>query len=396
MKKICLFLTLLIGLFLVSINAKAIEGIDVSLWQGKIDFEEVKNDGIKIVYIRSSAGNSYKDRDFEQNYKEALENYLDIGFYHFVTARNVREAKEQARFFAKVIAGKKADCRLAMDFEVLRGLTKKEVNDISRAFLSTLKELTQKELVIYSDLYNARNMFDEELLQEYPLWLAEYTKRPSINSWIGWQYTDRGKVLGISGNVDRDTFKSEIYLSDKNEIKEPNIKEDDKIKTIYYRVHFGDNLTKIARKYHVTLNSILKDNNIKNPNLIFPNEVIKIKTDYDYNVSSNGDKNTYIVKKNDNLTKIARIFDTLVSNLVTWDNIKNPNLIYPGQILNIKPRNNDHLIKYVIKEDDTLLDIAKDYKISILELKIINKIKDVDKILAGDILYIPESYILEE
>lgn len=396
MKKICLFLTLLIGLFLVSINAKAIEGIDVSLWQGKIDFEEVKNDGIKIVYIRSSAGNSYKDRDFEQNYQEALENNLDIGFYHFVTARNVREAKEQARFFAKVIAGKKADCRLAMDFEVLRGLTKKEVNDISRAFLSTLKELTQKELVIYSDLYNARNMFDEELLQEYPLWLAEYTKRPSINSWIGWQYTDRGKVLGISGNVDRDTFKSEIYLSDKNEIKEPNIKEDDKIKTIYYRVHFGDNLTKIARKYHVTLNSILKDNNIKNPNLIFPNEVIKIKTDYDYNVSSNGDKNTYIVKKNDNLTKIAIIFDTLVSNLVTWDNIKNPNLVYPGQILNIKPRNNDHLIKYIIKEDDTLLDIAKDYKISILELKIINKIKDVDKILAGDILYIPESYILEE
>lgn len=396
MKKICLFLTLLIGLFLVSINAKAIEGIDVSLWQGKIDFEEVKNDGIKIVYIRSSAGNSYKDRDFEQNYQEALENNLDIGFYHFVTARNVREAKEQARFFAKVIAGKKADCRLAMDFEVLRGLSKKEVNDISRAFLSTLKELTQKELVIYSDLYNARNMFDEELLQEYPLWLAEYTKRPSINSWIGWQYTDRGKVLGISGNVDRDTFKSEIYLSDKNEIKEPNIKEDDKIKTIYYRVHFGDNLTKIARKYHVTLNSILKDNNIKNPNLIFPNEVIKIKTDYDYNVSSNGDKNTYTVKKNDNLTKIARIFDTLVSNLVTWYNIKNPNLIYPGQILNIKPRNNDHLIKYVIKKDDTLLDIAKDYKISILELKIINKIKDADKIFEGDIIYIPESYILEE
>lgn len=396
MKKICLFLTLLIGLFLVSINAKAIEGIDVSLWQGKIDFEEVKNDGIKIVYIRSSAGNSYKDRDFEQNYQEALENNLDIGFYHFVTARNVTEAKEQARFFAKVIAGKKADCRLAMDFEVLRGLSKKEVNDISRAFLSTLKELTKKELVIYSDLYNARNMFDEELLQEYPLWLAEYTKRPSINNWIGWQYTDRGKVLGISGNVDRDMFKSEIYLSDKNEIKEPHIKDEDKIKTIYYRVHFGDNLTKIARKYHVTLNSILKDNNIKNPNLIFPNEVIKIKTDYDYNVSSNGDKNTYIVKKNDNLTKIARIFDTLVSNLVTWDNIKNPNLIYPGQILNIKPRNNDHLIKYVIKEDDTLLDIAKDYKISILELKIINKINDVDKILAGDIIYIPESYILEK
>lgn len=66
------------------------QGIDVSRWQGNIDFSRVKASGISIVYIKSSEGKSYIDPYFEKNYANAKVNGLRIGFYHYVTARNVR------------------------------------------------------------------------------------------------------------------------------------------------------------------------------------------------------------------------------------------------------------------------------------------------------------------
>lgn len=395
MKKIILLFTLVITLFTINIkNALAIEGIDVSLWQGEIDFKKVKDDGIKIVYIRSSAGNAYKDRDFEKNYKNAKEACLDIGVYHFVTARTVEEGKEQARFFASVISEKEIDCRLAMDFEVFKGLSKEEINDISRAFLETLKSLTNKELVIYSDAYNARFVFDKSLFDDYPLWVAEYdAKKPSVDDYIGWQYTDKGRINGIKGNVDRDIFTDEIYLSDKSSIKKLDIKEK---KKVYYRVHKNDTLSHIAKKYKTPLKKVIRDNNIKNPDLIFPNQVIIIETEYEYFVSSEGDTNSYIVKKGDNLTKISKIYHTLVSNLFTWNHIKNPNLIFPNQNLTIKPSNEDHLIRYVVKKGDSLKSIADYFETSVIELALINNIHNTDILLEEQIIYVPEHYILEK
>ncbi len=396
MKKIFLLFILIIAFFVISTkNTLAIEGIDVSLWQGEIDFRKVKDYGIEIVYIRSSAGNAYKDRDFERNYQNAKAVGLDIGVYHFVTARSVEEGKEQARFFASVISGKEIDCRLAMDFEVFKGLSKEEINAISKAFLETLKSLTDKELVIYSDAYNARFVFDKSLFEAYPLWVAEYgVKKPSIESYIGWQYTDKGEVNGINGNVDRDTFTEKIYLSDKSTITKPDI--DNQKKKVYYRVHKNDTLSHIAKKYKTSLKKVINDNNIKNPDLIFPNQVIIIETDYTYFVSSEGELNSYTVRKGDNLTKISKFYHTLVSNLFTWNHIKNPNLIFPNQKITIKPSNEDHLIRYVVKEGDTLKELADYFKTSILELALINNIHNVNYIQEDQIIYIPEHYILEK
>lgn len=391
------FSTLIISLLaFISFSTKvsAIEGIDVSEFQREIDFKEVKEYGIEIVYIRSSASHSYVDAKFEENYRNAKENNLKIGFYHYVTARTVNEAREQARFFATVIAGKEADCRLAMDFETFRGLSKVEINNIARAFLETLKELTDKELVVYSDAYNARFTFDYSLFEEYPLWLAEYgVKEPEAKDFIGWQYTDEGRVPGIIDYVDRNIFKEEILLEDKTVIKEPELKPEEQKKIIYYRVKFGDTLSSIARTYNVTVNELVSWNNIKNPNLIFPNEVIKINGDIKKQITSNGTNDDYIVKIGDTLTRIANLFKVSISNLVSWNNISNPNLIYPNEKLTIKPINNAHLIRYVIQKGDTLSLIAKDYNVSVFELVLINKIKNKNYIKAGEILYIPETYL---
>ena len=75
------------------------DGIDVSSWQGNIDFSRVKQAGIDIVYIRVSEGTGFVDPYFKQNYENAKANGLKVGFYHYVTARNEKEAKEEANFF---------------------------------------------------------------------------------------------------------------------------------------------------------------------------------------------------------------------------------------------------------------------------------------------------------
>ena len=84
------------------------EGIDVSAYQGDIDFNLVKEAGIDIVYIKSSEGSGFVDPYFEQNYQNAKNAGLSVGFYHYVTARSVEEAVSQANFFAKTISRKTA------------------------------------------------------------------------------------------------------------------------------------------------------------------------------------------------------------------------------------------------------------------------------------------------
>ena len=121
------------------------QGIDVSNWQGHIDYRQVRESGIEVVYIKSSQGTNIKDAYFDINYENAKANGLKVGFYHFVTATNTEQAKQEARFFASVISGKTPDCKLVMDYEVFGGVSIEETNEIARAFLEETKRLTNKE-----------------------------------------------------------------------------------------------------------------------------------------------------------------------------------------------------------------------------------------------------------
>jgi len=195
LKKI-FYISIVICLFLVNSSIYAFspssnniyQGIDVSNWQGYIDYESVKSEGIDIVYIKSSQGANITDPYFRINYDNATANGLKVGFYHYLTARSVSEAEEEAKYFASVISGTSPDCKLAMDFESFGNLSVAEINNISIAFLEKVKELTNKEVVIYSDLYNARNTFGKELASTYPLWVAEYGVTAPIENtnWDTW------------------------------------------------------------------------------------------------------------------------------------------------------------------------------------------------------------------
>ncbi len=271
-----------------------------------------------------------------------------------------------------------------MDFEVLRGLTKKEVNDIASTFLETVANLTGKPLIIYSDASNANDIFDASLFNKYPLWVANYeVDKPFTDiPYIGWQFTDKGQIPGIDGFVDRDTFSNDIIIDDKTPLKEPtNINS----KVIYYRVKRGDNLTKIAREFNVSLSSIIANNNFKNPNLIYPNQIIKIIVPSSYSLSNK--EIIYTVKRGDTLTKIAQEFNVSISSIVNLNHLINPNLIFVNQKLIIKLGNNE-IIAYKVQKNDTLSSIALTYKTTINNLSQLNNFKNLNLIFPNQIIYI--------
>ena len=374
------------------------EGIDVSSWQQNIDFAAVRNAGIEIVYMKSSEGSSYIDSYFETNYRNAKANGLKVGFYHYVTARTTEQARAQATFFAKVISGKEPDCKLAMDFENFGNLSTTQVNEISRVFLETLENLTNKEVLIYSNAYSARTIFSSSL-SNYPLWVANYgVSEPGDNgkwsTWVGWQYTDTGKISGISGYVDRDYFTDGVLLSNTTPIPEPETSNNNNsIENNIYTIKSGDTLSEIALEYGTTVSNILSLNPlITNPNLIYPGQNITINTS---NSNESVTNTTYTVKRGDTLSEIALKYNTTVSNLVNLNNISNPNLIYPGQVITINSstniengKNSCGKITYTIKRGDTLSSIARKYNTSVNKLVMLNNISNPNLIYAGNIIII--------
>ena len=216
-----------------------------------------------------------------------------------------------------------------------------EINNIAQVFLESVKRLTNKEVIIYSDLSNSRDTFSRELAQNYPLWLAYYGNYNELGNietnwetWQGVQYTDRGIIPGISGNVDRDIYTKEIFLGETSEIPQTeNPNQTTNTQSVYYTVQRGDTLSEIAQRYGTTVQEIASINNIANPNLIFPGQVLRILT----NSTINGNETrgtgsiTYTVRRGDTLSQIAQIYGVSVLYLARVNNIANSNLIFPGQ-----------------------------------------------------------------
>lgn len=383
------------------------QGVDVSDWQGYIDYSSVKASGIEVVFIKSSQGNNIKDPYFDINYENAKANGLKVGFYHFLTATNVAEAEQQARFFSSVISGKTPDCKLAMDYEVFGGVSVSEINNIAEVFLESVKRLTNKEVIIYSDLSNARSTFSRELAQNYPLWIAYYGNYNELDSigtnwekWQGVQFSDRGIVPGIRGNVDRDIYTKEIFLGEPSELPQvDDITESINSTNVFYTVETGDTLSIIAQKYGTTVQELVSINNISNPNLIYPGQQIRVLTNSTVkgNEARGTGSITYTVKRGDTLSNIAKAYNVTIAHIVEINNLQNPSLIYPGEKLRITESNSTTLNEpvkqitkytYIVRKGDTLSQIAKIYGVSVAYLVKQNNIQNPNVIYIGQIIRI--------
>lgn len=358
-------------------------GIDISEFQGEIDFEEVRRSGIEAVYIRVGAG-EYTDEYFAENYERAKAAGLKIGFYHYVTARSVDEGRRQARFFASLAAGREPDMRLAMDFEYFGSLSVSQINAISEAYLDELTALTKREAVIYSDLSNARNIFSRALAEKYPLWAAQYgADEPSANGkwreWVGFQYTDEGRVGGIYGNVDRNIFTEGIFLSDSWRIdgeKRTTVRARTRTLTVYVRA--GDRLWAIAREYGTTVEAIARENRIVDPNRIFAGERLRITLP-----ARGSGEEIYTVRRGDTPISIAGKFGVTLSALEDRNELERGETIYAGDKLSIPGAGMSGEF-YVVRPGDTLFYISRRTGVPIRTLVGINRIKDPDLIYAGE------------
>ena len=381
-------------------------GIDVSHWQGYIDYSEVRRSGIEVVYIKSSQGTNIKDAYFDINYENAKANGLKVGFYHFLTATNTEEAEQEARFFASVISGKTPDCKLVMDYETFGGVGVQESNEIAQVFLETTKRLTNKDIIIYSDLSNSQSRFSRELAENYELWIAYYSGEERLrgietrwNNYIGLQYSDRGRINGISGAVDLDRFSEEIFLDETSEV--PVIENPTgtiNTETITYTVQRGDTLWAIARRYGTTVGEIAEINNISNPNLIYPGQELRITT----NSTTEGEETRgtgdiiYTVQRGDTLSKIAREYNVTVAHIVELNDITNPNLIYPGEklritesdVANLNPIPQNSYSTYTVRSGDTLSRIARRFGVSVNYIVTANNIQNPNLIFPGQILIV--------
>lgn len=373
------------------------DGIDVSGWQGNIDYSEVASSGIEIVYMKASEGTSFVDPYFNQNYTNAKANGLKVGFYHYLTARSNSEAVAQANFFVSTISGMIPDCRLAMDFESFGSLSTEEINEIGLTFMQTVESLSGKEMVIYSDTSNASNIFGGGLTN-YPLWVAQYeVEEPTPNgnwdSWVGWQYTDAGEISGINGYVDRDRFTDGILLNENSEVPLPdNTNKPSAGGTTTITIQRGQTLSGIALEYNTTVQILVELNNIANPNLIYAGSTLIVpsgESSIDTDGNSTSGQTIYVVQRGDTLNKIAAEFGTTARAIAMENNIRNINLIYVGQRLIIPTNRYDlnHTL-YKIQWGDTLWSISRRYGVPIATIVRLNRIQNPNLIYAGSTIRI--------
>lgn len=190
-----------------------LKGIDVSSWQGKPDWPKVSNSGVKFAILRIHQ-KSGTDASFEHNYKGCKSNGILIGGYKYSYALTPAQAIDEAENLISVLGGRGLDFPVFYDLEwsQQRSLGKQAIENIAVAFLTRIKKAGYK-VGIYCNLDWYNNVLTDALKQ-YDCWIARYPasdngsvqERLRPNAGVGWQYSSKGKVPGISGNVDMDVF----------------------------------------------------------------------------------------------------------------------------------------------------------------------------------------------
>ncbi len=195
-------------------TAKTKIGIDVSSWQGEIDWQKVQKAGVEFVMIRVGYQAGYDgeyvlDKYFENNISGAAKVGLPVGVYFYSYATSVEQAISQAEWVAEKLQDFQLDLGVAFDWEDWGsfnevGMSFYTINKVAGSFLETVENAGYNGI-----LYGSKNYL-ERIWQpkvEYDVWLAQYYNQPTYKDdfWI-WQMSDSGRVDGIYGNVDLDVM----------------------------------------------------------------------------------------------------------------------------------------------------------------------------------------------
>ena len=326
--------------------------IDVSTWNGNIDWDKVYKSGVRYAMIRSSFGienPNQIDNKFVRNIENAIKVGIKCGIYHYSYARSVAEAKKEADFCLKTIKGYKIDLPVAFDIEdsSQTHLGKDTLTSIVIAFCDKIKSAGYTPMLYCNPNWLNNYLHKNKLLGKYDLWLAHWgVSAPSYNCAI-WQYSENGSVPGISGSVDMNWIYKD-YISTKPATTKPVTKPSNVKKTDYsvkVTAQAGLNVRKGAgTNYNII--TALKCGTVVTVSKVSGNwgYVGKyggwICLDYTAKVGTTStvksDKVYYTVKSGDTLSYIAYKYNTTVDKLVSLNNIKNRDLIYVGQKIRVK------------------------------------------------------------
>lgn len=188
------------------------KGIDVSVFQGQINWEKVKNDGIEFAILRLGYGSDIESQDdacFETNIRECERVGIPWGAYLYSYALNTDSAKSEAQHTLRLLRGKRPEYPIFFDMEDADGYKSKKgmpsnqgLVDICKTFLSTVEDAGYY-VSLYASLSWLNNQLNSNDLDRYDKWVAQWHSSCNYTKPYGvWQYSDSGKVNGINGNVD--------------------------------------------------------------------------------------------------------------------------------------------------------------------------------------------------
>ena len=295
-----------------------LKGIDVSEHNGTIDFTKVKNSGIEFVILRvgwiGNKENHTLDKKFIENYNNAKANGLKVGFYVYSYVENETAMLSAINWVRTQISGKIREYPIFLDVEdsQISKLSKDEQTKLCKYFCDNFENSG-----IYANLDWFKNKLNVNELTNYKIWLAQWTSASSHSANFKvdlWQYSSKGSVNGISGRVDMN-----YCLNCENEEGGTNITGQLSLLDVANAVIRGEYGNGEERKTRLT-------------NAGYNYNEVQAKVNELMGVSNV----TYKVKSGDTLSGIAQKFGTTVSKLASLNNIKNVNLIYAGQTLKIR------------------------------------------------------------
>ena len=192
-----------------------IKGIDVSSYQGEIDWKTVDDYGMGFAILRITEKSNARDSQFENNYAGCIQHGIPVGVYKYSYALTVAEIQHEAEKVVDVLDGRPLDFPVWLDLEwsKQRNLSESALITLIKTFWSVITTAGYK-FGIYCNMDWYDNVIPDALKDKYDFWIARYPAnddgwlqerlRPSVG--VGWQYSSKAKIPGINGNVDRDVF----------------------------------------------------------------------------------------------------------------------------------------------------------------------------------------------
>lgn len=263
-------------------------GIDVSAWQGIIDWSKVSKAGVKFAILKAGGADDgyYTDSKFKRNYDECKKYGIPVGAYYFTgpSCTTASEGRKEAQKFLEIIKGCKFEYPVAIDVEAQRA-SKTHITDAVIAFCEEMENHGYYICVYGSTVAGFKDRMDTPRLVAYDKWVADYRGKCYFDGNYGiWQFSSSNHIDGINGRVDGDYSYRDYPTIIKNAglngfTKDSKPEEKPKEEEIYYTIQKGDILSAIAKKYKTTAKKIQKLNpdKIKDINLIYAGDTIRVK-----------------------------------------------------------------------------------------------------------------------